>query len=110
MKRPVRDEEGDPIPMPEKWEICDGCRGDGRRVHEALRVWTESDRHEDPDGFEAMMGGAYDVTCSDCSGSGKVRDYDWDAMTAHQRALVGEHLRELEYDDAVSESERRFGC
>lgn len=61
-----------------KWAICGRCHGDGKIVHPALSVWTESDRREDPDGFETMMRGGYDIRCDECGGSGKVRvEDDW---------------------------------
>jgi hypothetical protein len=56
------------------WEICGGCRGAGMRVHPALSVWTSDDRAEDPDGFEDMLEGRYDVSCDECGGSGKVKE------------------------------------
>jgi DnaJ-class molecular chaperone len=52
-----------------KYEICPTCEGEGTTVHAALSVWTESDRAEDPEGFETMMGGGYDVICPECSGT-----------------------------------------
>lgn len=55
-----------------KWSICPDCDGEGMIVHPALSVWTQEDRYEDPDGFESMMEGDYDVPCIRCSGTGKV--------------------------------------
>jgi DnaJ-class molecular chaperone len=56
------------------WMICERCEGEGTVVHPALSVWTSEDRDEDPDGFEAMMEGQYDVRCPECGGNGKVRE------------------------------------
>lgn len=51
-----------------KYEVCPRCEGEGKIVHPGLSVWTESDRWEDPEGFEDMMSGRYDVTCPECHG------------------------------------------
>lgn len=56
------------------WIICPDCEGEGKHVHEDLSVWTASDREENPDGFDDMMRGHYDVKCERCQGSGKVRE------------------------------------
>lgn len=50
------------------YEVCPECRGHGQTVHRALSVWTEEDRYADPDGFEDMMQGVYDVVCGTCRG------------------------------------------
>lgn len=59
-------------PMPEprkvKWMLCPQCEGEGMMVHRAMSVWTAEDRYEDPDGFEDMMNGFYDVECDMCHG------------------------------------------
>ncbi len=60
-------------PFVERWEICERCEGEGRHVHEALRCWTQEDIRDDPDGFQTMMGGGFDVPCRECRGSGKVK-------------------------------------
>jgi len=54
-------------PEPE-YELCPQCRGSGKMVHRALSVWTQEDRYADPDGFEDMMRGCYDVVCDRCNG------------------------------------------
>lgn len=51
-----------------KYEVCPRCEGEGTIVHPSLSVWTESDRDDDPEGFESMMRGAYDVACTECGG------------------------------------------
>jgi len=52
----------------QEYKLCPQCRGTGKMVHPALSVWTASDRYEDPDGFEGMMRGDYDITCDRCLG------------------------------------------
>lgn len=54
-----------------KWEICCNCEGDGKHSRH-LGVITDIDEwHEDE--IEAYVSGGYDVTCSVCRGTGKVR-------------------------------------
>ena len=50
------------------FQVCDTCHGHGKVVHPSLSVWTQSDRDEDPEGFESMMEGDYDVPCPECKG------------------------------------------
>lgn len=50
------------------YKVCPECRGEGKVVHRAVSVWTSEDRAEDPDGFEDMMRGMYDVPCPECNG------------------------------------------
>ena len=54
--------------MSPKFEVCPTCAGEGSTVHPGLSVWTESDRYDDPEGFEHMLAGRYDVTCPECNG------------------------------------------
>jgi len=65
-------------PCPHKWEICSRCDGEGTQVHPAFSVWTSEDRAEDPEAFEAMMAGAYDIPCKVCGGTGKVKIHEDD--------------------------------
>lgn len=78
------------VNFPAGWSICSSCQGDGCQVHPALSVWTGSDRDEDPEGYEDMMGGAYDVACAECEGSGKV-------LEVLERDLLHENFHE-DYD------------
>lgn len=50
------------------YEVCPECEGHGKTVNPLLSVWTESNRYEDPEGFDNMMSGLYDVTCPTCKG------------------------------------------
>lgn len=50
------------------FRVCDTCRGHGKIVNPVLSVWTESDRADDPEGFDEMLAGTYDVTCPECQG------------------------------------------
>lgn len=53
---------------PSKYEVCPQCEGEGKMVNRAVSVWTAYDRDEDPEGFEDMMNGLYDVPCDMCQG------------------------------------------
>lgn len=65
--------EQEAVEEPESFEVCPKCEGRGKHVDPTDSVWTEEDRERDPDGFEAMMAGGSDVTCSHCSGQRVVR-------------------------------------
>lgn len=81
-----------------KWQICSRCDGEGTVVHPALSVWTESDRYEDPDGFETMMRGGYDVPCAKCKGEGKLL-VDPNEEDGYAMALADAKLRGAEMGD-----------
>lgn len=51
-----------------RYQLCPRCEGRGTVVNPALSVWTEDDRALDPEGFEDMMEGRYDVGCPRCNG------------------------------------------
>ena len=67
-----------------KYQVCPQCEGSGTMVHRSLSVWTAEDRYEDPDGFEDMMNGAYDVSCDMCDGQRVVTREDLQAFQ-HRR-------------------------
>ncbi len=54
--------------------VCPECYGEGKMVHPAVSMWTEDDRMEDPDGFDYMLSGGYDITCPCCKGVRVVED------------------------------------
>ena len=54
--------------MSAQYEVCPKCEGRGTAVNPVLSVWTESDRYDDPEGFERMLAGDYDVICPRCNG------------------------------------------
>jgi DnaJ-class molecular chaperone len=59
-----------------KYRVCPTCRGEGTMVMRAASVWTSEDRDADPDGFESMMRGDYDVPCDECGGKRVVSAQD----------------------------------
>jgi hypothetical protein len=74
---------------------CPECRGKRTIVHPDLSVWTQDDIAEDPESFEAMMQGRYDIRCPACKGEGVVDPE--------------EYAFDLEYRREV-EAERRMGA
>jgi hypothetical protein len=61
-----------------KYRVCPRCEGEGSVVNPVLSVWTESDRYDDPEGFESMLRGDYDVACPECGGKRVVTEQDED--------------------------------
>lgn len=59
-----------------KYRVCGTCQGEGKMVHRAASVWTSEDRAADPDAFEDMLEGRYDVPCDECHGKRVVSDAD----------------------------------
>jgi len=56
-----------------KWAICDTCGGDGTHVDPGIDCCGITDWGDDGGEFrEAYASGAYDQTCNECGGSGKV--------------------------------------
>ncbi len=54
--------------MAPKYKVCPQCEGEGRMVARHSQVWTQSDREQDPEGFQAMLDGQYDQQCDMCQG------------------------------------------
>ena len=79
--------------MSAKFKLCPQCRGSGMMVMRAASVWTQSDRDDDPDGFDDMMDGRYDVACDRCGGL-RVVDVKRERAFADARREHFEMLRE----------------
>ncbi len=54
--------------MTNKYQVCPRCHGEGTVVNGAVSVWTQEDREENPDSFQDMLDGVYDVVCPACHG------------------------------------------
>ncbi|MHC4214246.1 MAG: hypothetical protein ACYSWP_12835 [Planctomycetota bacterium] len=78
-----------------EFKVCPRCRGTGRHVHEALSVWTEDDRREDPEGFDNMRAGDYDVACGLCGGEKVVEDSE-EADEARREDAEDRRIRMME--------------
>jgi DnaJ-class molecular chaperone len=63
--------------LPGKYEICSACSGHGASSAYLGAITSEErERDWDPEEFEDYMEGAYDKTCEECKGSGKVVEVD----------------------------------
>lgn len=58
------------------WVICKQCRGDGTVVNPSIDCGGISPEEfmDDPDFMDDYMSGVFDVPCSMCNGSGKIRE------------------------------------
>jgi hypothetical protein len=102
--------------LPMKWTICPTCRGNGAHSL-ALGAITEEDRERDwsPEMEEDYFAGGYDRTCDPCEGTGKVEVVDRVACRYSPKliAMLKEYDADARVDaedEALYESERRFGC
>ena len=88
--------------MSDKWMICPVCEGEGSHVNPSIDAHgiSPEEFHQDPDFAEAYFSGAYDVSCKNCRGSGKV-------LTAKQAE------RDAAWEDELSDRHQRMaesGC
>lgn len=98
-----------------RWAICGCCEGSGKVGHEAFSngitssewaEWSIEDR-------EHYMRGDYDVQCSDCKGTGKVKIYEVSRMSwPLKRELVRQrkHNRIMAELARESAAERAMGA
>lgn len=89
------------VPVSSSWEICRTCKGEGEHVDpvidaggismDELGQWS----HEEEERYEE---GFYNVTCSSCDGSGKVRIYEFGSTAFSDWAFkaYAKHLRKCE--------------
>lgn len=101
------DDDGVELKLPMKWEICDCCGGDGSHSQHLGVLNTEE---WEPEELDDYMRGAYDRSCGECSGTGKVRVPDFDRMSDEEKRIVEETDRSMAEMDAISASERRMGA
>lgn len=86
--------------MSAKWVICPACGGDGSHVNPNIDAngLTAEDFAEDPDFADDYMSGVYDVRCSVCSGTGKIRPADFERLeeSAEDRRLAARENGDFE--------------
>lgn len=91
-------DDDEPAPDNSPWIICPTCRGDGKH---SLRFGaiTQEDRERDwdPDSWDDYLSGAYDEVCTDCGGTGKVREKAWAALEERRAEYRSESLHLREY-------------
>lgn len=102
------------IHFPAHWAICHTCQGEGKH---SLRIgiitqdeWSQEWDYEEQ---EAYLSGAYDSTCDDCDGTGKIREINEDlaeSMLPTEWAMYLEHMRSEAQCNAISAAERRMGA
>lgn len=101
------------LEVPEKWEICGNCRGNGKHVNPAIdgHGLTREDFDEDPDFEEGYFSGRYDVICQAGCSDGKIRVPDTDMIsdpvvrkaveewiqTDHEMREEAKHERDMGY-------------
>lgn len=93
--------------LPQKWEICGCCGGDGAH---SQRLGVINREDWEPEELEDYMRGAYDERCDECGGDGKVRVVNFDALTPEQKRIVEDTDRSIAEIDATYAAERRMGA
>lgn len=102
------DEDGDEIEdLPTCWEICAMCHGNGAT---SAHLGVINHDEWDDDEFRAYVNGAYDKTCEECKGAGKVKVLDYDRLTPEQAEDCNNQDNQESENRAEMESERRMGC
>lgn len=101
--------------LPQKWEVCGRCNGNGMHDHHAFsNGFTESEWAQESCEFRGdYLNGVYGVTCTVCDGRRVTPDVDDAHLNDGQKALLElyyENLREdAEYDHTCA-MERRMGA
>lgn len=110
-----------------KWAICGCCEGNGRVENPAFsngftsEEWADMcsdyDDGDDTSAADRYMAGAYDVVCSECRGTGKIKVPDVQAMTFGEKRQHILNMREQQAEArarreiaAEYAAERRMGC
>lgn len=101
----------------EEWTICSDCKGDGKVLCDGMRghAYSMEEFYEefDEDERHGYFNGRYDVGCRECSGSGKVKQVNWEKLAIEDPELVAEieayYKNEADFASEC-EAERRMGC
>lgn len=104
------EDDGEPIALPYKWEICSHCSGEGQSSS-YLGAFTWDELYEQGDEFISdYFAGNYDRPCDCCDGSGKVAVPNYNKMTEEQVKKYEQNIQdEIEYESMIR-AEKRMGC
>jgi len=97
------------------WAICPHCEGHGTMDNPAFSDgFTSSELYDmEPEERHRILNGAYDVACSSCKGSGKIKVPIISALTfSEKKALVLERRDRRELADLaqMEKMERMMRC
>ncbi|MFS7737763.1 hypothetical protein ACJ8BD_30335 [Klebsiella pneumoniae] len=97
------------------WAICHHCDGHGSMDNPAFSDgFTNSELYDiEPEERQRIVNGAYDVLCTTCKGSGKVKVPNIREMSfGEKRALVERRREQRELDELsqMEKMERMMGC
>ena len=97
------------------WAICHHCDGHGSMDNPAFSDgFTNSELYDiEPEERQRIVNGAYDVPCTNCKGSGKVKVPNIREMSFGEKREFVERRREQRELDELSQMEkleRMMGC
>ena len=87
---------------PRRWAICSCCDGEGKSSA-YLGAFTSDELNDDPEFAERYKAGGYDKACTECKGTGKVKEIDETLCTPEQLAAI---QRDAECQREVAEERR----
>ena len=109
----VEDEDGVEHVLPTRKEVCDACRGEGKRAlggHAfTSSEWAEACEGDD-EFQENYMSGRYDSNCEACDGLRVVDVVDEDACRKDLLEIYFDDMRAEAEDRRCAAYERRMGC
>ena len=93
------------------WIICTVCNGDGRVVNPNIDAHglTAEDFHEDPDFAEDYASGLYDICCTPCNGTGKIRQSKIEQLEENAAARRLAAQEDGDYEAFVVAGDHRYG-
>ena len=107
-------DEGEEVTVifPSHWAICDCCRGNGTRVNPNVdgHGISRDEFDEDPEFEEDYRSGVYDISCSECYGTGKVQVPDWEHADPKLVKEYESWCRDIAEMNAIYRAERAMGA
>lgn len=99
-----------PPPFPTEWSICDCCRGDGAHALYGIAIVADDWNEWHDDEKSDYLTGAYDTSCGECGGTGKVRIIKFSQLPPGIELYWNEWNTEQYYIDQISTMERMMGA